>query len=88
MFGIKYLPSLLVTAKYFVPDGECTDTIVAPGKDSPVSLTTLPDNPEVVTPCEYVSPKDISKINKDKTPCNRFFFIVFVFLIIYLFVNL
>jgi hypothetical protein len=50
MFGIKYLPSLFVTVKYFVPDGMWTDTTVEPGKGSPVLLTTLPDNPEVVTP--------------------------------------
>src|SRR5437016_7690065 len=53
MFGALYAPPARVTARYCVPLGTCTATIVASARGVPSCATTTPLIAAVVTPCPH-----------------------------------
>src|SRR2546429_9547848 len=53
MFGTLYAPPDRVTARYCVPLGTCTATIVASARGVPSFAATTPLIAAVVTPCPH-----------------------------------
>ena len=51
MFSRSYCPFSRVAAPYWVPEGKCVASTVAPGSGSPLASSTRPFMAEVVTPC-------------------------------------